>query len=562
MEILYNDSNNHVLAKLVWQEYSPKGLFILNQAANQLSLQTGFDRLLALEALPEIMLYPHQQATVLKVLKDMRGRAVLADEVGLGKTIEAGIIMKEYLLRSLAKRILVLVPASLVTQWHEELVNRLEIPIKIQDGSVSWQEDLLLVSIDFAKREPHRSKILKSRYDLVVVDEAHKLKNKTTLNWQFVNELQKTFLLLLTATPVQNDLRELYNLITLLKPGQLKTFREFKQEFVLDKRTPKNAEKLKNLLSQVMVRSNRRETMLKLPKRLVSTQVVNPTDGEREFMEAAVTGLRAVYQRREQKRQTILPLIVMAREVCSSPQAAVVSLQRLLGKEESLASFERAALQRAITIGSGLTDFAKINRLLKIIRRFDSKILIFTEFRRTQDYLAQRLQAEGFSTSLFHGSLSLAQKDEAVASFRHQSQILISTEAGGEGRNLQFCHILINYDLPWNPMRVEQRIGRIHRLGQQHDVRIINLIAANTIEEYVLRLLYEKLQLFSDVVGDLESIITASGLSLEKEIADHFFGVAKSDADKVDDIADQLARRISTYRELQTFTDGLLGVGS
>lgn len=562
MEIYFNEVNNRVLAKLVWQEYSSIGHYLLNQAANKLSLQTGFDRLLALEALPEIVLYPHQQATVLKVLRELRGRAVLADEVGLGKTIEAGIIMKEYLLRSLVKRILLLVPASLVTQWYEELVNRLKIPFKVQDGSVSWQEDLLLVSIDYAKREPQRSKLLQNRYDLVVVDEAHKLKNKSTVNWQFVNGLQKTFLLLLTATPVQNDLRELYNLITLLKPGQLKTFREFKQEFVLDKRTPKNVEKLKNLLGQVMVRSNRRETLLKLPKRVVSTQVVQPTVGEREFMAAAVSGLRAVYRQRNQKRQTILPLIVMAREVCSSPQAAVASLEQLFVRERDLPAAERAAIQRAISIGSELNDFAKLTQLLKIARKMGTKILVFTEFRRTQDYLAQRLEAEGFNTTIFHGGLSLAEKDAAVANFRQRSQIMISTESGGEGRNLQFCHVLVNYDLPWNPMRVEQRIGRLHRLGQQHDVQIINLIAANTIEEYVLQLLDEKLRLFSDVVGDVEAIIAAGGLSLEKQIADRFFGVADSGAKEGDDIVDQIVRRISEYRELQSFTDGLLGVGS
>lgn len=139
---------------------------------------------------------------------------------------------------------------------------------------------------------------------------------------------------------------------------------------------------------------------------------------------------------------------------------------------------------------------------------------------------------------------------------------MISTESGGEGRNLQFCHVLVNYDLPWNPMRVEQRIGRLHRLGQQHDVQIINLIAANTIEEYVLQLLDEKLRLFSDVVGDVEAIIAAGGLSLEKQIADRFFGVADSGAKEGDDIVDQIVRRISEYRELQSFTDGLLGVGS
>lgn len=170
----------------------------------------------------------------------MRGQAILADEVGLGKTIEAGIVLKEYLIRGLVKRVLILTPASLCWQWYQELAEKFQIYAGIQKSEWDWEHaEVLIASIDTAKLDPHASIIKNIPYDMVIIDEAHKLKNSKTKAWQLVNSLQKKYCLMLTATPIQNDLKELYNLITLLKPGQLGSYRSFKQKFMQDLRTPK-----------------------------------------------------------------------------------------------------------------------------------------------------------------------------------------------------------------------------------------------------------------------------------------------------------------------------------
>lgn len=563
MQILFSESDSQVLAELVWEEFADPKAFALNRKANLLSAQSGFDRLLALESLPEITLYPHQQETVLKVLREMRGRAVLADEVGLGKTIEAGIIIKEYLLRGLARKVLILVPASLVTQWAEELCHNLQMPFQVQDGSLSWKEQMIVSSIDYAKRDPHRSRILGQKYDLLIVDEAHKLKNSATQNWRFVNEIQKKFLLLLTATPVQNDLKELYNIITLLKPGQLKTYREFKREFIQDKRTPRNLERLRSLLNEVVVRTNRRETLLKLPKRTVETLLVEQDEAERTFYIKTLSLVRELYREHDESKQNPLPLITLARELCSSPGAALSTLKVLAQKEKRLSAKSHSVWQELTELGQQIILPAKAKALLDLVGKGQDKLLIFTEFRLTQQYLAELLQQAGIPASLFHGGLNLAQKDAAIRSFRREVPVLISTEAGGEGRNLQFCHVLLNYDLPWNPMRIEQRIGRVHRLGQKKDVQIYNLAVRGSIEEHVLYLLQEKLRLFTNLMGEIESVISTSGESLEKQLADLLLGY--QEPGEIDmaltRLASEVQDRFSAYDSIQEYTDQLLGVG-
>lgn len=184
-------------------------------------LVTSFDELQCLKHLSGLSPLPHQLDTAHKVLFEMSGRAILADEVGLGKTIEAGLVLKEYLVRGLVSKVLILVPASLVLQWVRELNAKFGITAVAQKKSYSWGNDIVVASMDTAKRDPHKELLLGSEYDMLIIDEAHKLKNKKSTNYQFVQQLRKKYCLLLTATPVQNDLGELFNLITLLKPGQL-----------------------------------------------------------------------------------------------------------------------------------------------------------------------------------------------------------------------------------------------------------------------------------------------------------------------------------------------------
>ncbi len=207
METVFHPQGEAVLKALASGGFDAKEWFDLRSAAERLSSQDGFERLVCLETLG-VQLFPHQERAVLRVLREMRGRAVLADEVGLGKTIEAGVILKEYLLRSLVHRVLILTPASLVTQWRDELREKLQIEVAVAQSPSDFERaPRVVASLDTAKRSPSCQVIQRIGWDMVIVDEAHRLKNSRTVNWKFVNGIQKKYLLLLTATPVQNDLR-------------------------------------------------------------------------------------------------------------------------------------------------------------------------------------------------------------------------------------------------------------------------------------------------------------------------------------------------------------------
>jgi len=223
----------------------------------------------------------------------------------------------------------------------------------------------------------------------------------------------------------------------------------------------------------------------------------------------------------------------LLRETDSDLSDVEIVNERLLKIKEKAESKQQKAekiwdvdwLKRLIEQSSQIKENTKGNELLKYINTYlkNDKILIFTSFRKTQDYLFKLFSNAGYQCDKFNGSMNWVEKDKAVEDFKGDTQILISTEAGGEGRNLQFCHIMINYDLPWNPMRVEQRIGRIHRLKQEHDVLIINFSSKDTIEEYILDLLYKKIKLFHMVIGELDTILSNvvdTPASFEKTILD------------------------------------------
>ena len=258
--------------------------FDLRLRIERFALHRGFDRLLSLDLLHDVQKYDHQSQACMNVLRRLRGRALrvlLADEVGLGKTIEAGIILKEYLLRGLVQRALILVPASLVEQWDQELRRKFDLEFAVlKHGTAWWEEPLLLASMDTAKLLRHRDKVAAASFDLVVVDEAHRLKNQKTLAWKFLDRLAPRYILLLTATPVQNDLHELYNLVQLLRPGLLGTYRTFGREFMRrgDKRMPQNTGRLAALLSETMIRTTRASTSIRFPKREVTNVMFDLSD--------------------------------------------------------------------------------------------------------------------------------------------------------------------------------------------------------------------------------------------------------------------------------------------
>lgn len=500
-------------------------LFKLAVEAEQAMAVEQFDSLQCLKHLPHFEPLPHQIATAEKVLKEMRGRAILADEVGLGKTIEAGLVIKEYMVRGLVKKTLILVPSSLVLQWTRELQQKFGIPAMAQKKEYMWKQyDVLIASIDTAKREPHRSLIMEQQYDMLVVDEAHKLKNKNTINYRFIKEIKKKYCLLLTATPIQNNMDELFNLITLLKPGHLGQAAQFQKNYVEGKRQSKNEHLLKKELGKVMIRHRRSEGNIHWTKRIVETVPLSLSPEEWQLYQGVTDYVTDQY-RQAGNGQNAFALITLQREVCSSRDAAYVTLAKMYGKAAENSPI-RPAIRELVELIKNIQTHTKAEKVVELIKGINDKVIVFTEYKATLRYLQQFLHQHGITSVGFEGGFKRNKKDWMRELFQDRAQVLVATEAGGEGINLQFCNHVINYDMPWNPMKVEQRIGRVHRLGQERDVYIYNLSTHNTIEQYILNLLYEKIDLFEMVIGELDTIIERLSLSqsIEHNIVDILLG--------------------------------------
>ncbi|MGG1638445.1 SNF2-related protein [Paenibacillus sp. FSL K6-3182] len=486
-----------------WDDWT---LYQLAMEAEQAKRIESFEELLCLRSLPAFEPMAHQISTARKVVHEMGGRAILADEVGLGKTIEAGLVLKEYIVRGLAKRILILVPASLVLQWVRELNQKFGISAVAQKKEHTWGYDVVVASIDTAKRDPHREIVLGTDYDIIIIDEAHKLKNKKTTNYQFANLLRKKYCLLLTATPIQNDMDELFNLITLLKPGQLGGQSEFAANFVVDKRLPKNEDQLQEALSGVMIRNRRGDGGIHFTKRFVKNIPLTLSEEEKALYDAVTGFVKERYEESGGDLSSMLSLVTLQREVCSSRDAVFLTLVNLF-KKTSEDSPMRPKIWELVEKIRNIKANTKAEKAMELVKEMDDKVIIFTEYRATQEYLLQFFRAQNMIAVPYRGGMNRGKKDWMMDLFRGRAQILIATEAGGEGINLQFCHHMINFDLPWNPMRVEQRIGRVHRLGQKEDVKIYNLCTIGTIEEHIVNLLHEKINLFELVIGELDHIL-------------------------------------------------------
>lgn len=474
-----------------------------------LTVQKGFDELLCLNATSGIEKYWYQIETVKKVLKNFHGRVLLSDEVGLGKTIEAGMLIKEYLLRGMIKNVLILTPSSLVSQWREEMGVKFGIefvttdsPEFTNDPINFWKQRLIIASINTAKNSKNMLPVIEQFYDLVVVDEAHHLRNRTTLSWKLVNQIKKRFIFLLTATPVQNNLIELFNLITLIKPGQFKTEKKFKEEYLQkgNLKTTANKEKLRELLRDVMIRNTRSAIDLKLPKRFAVTLRLEPTDIEKEIY----AGVNDYLKKNDLKKPMINLLL---RELGSSPFALRHTLLKMNPGSKEAGRFK--GIPNAIT---NIEDFSKGKALIEILlKNPDEKKIIFTQFIKSMDYITELLTRHGITHVAFSGDMTLSEKDASITRFKNEIPVLISTESGGEGRNMQFCNTIINFDLPWNPMKIEQRIGRLHRIGQHRDVFIFNLTVKETIEDYIIEILDNKINMFEMVIGEIEPILGQLG---------------------------------------------------
>lgn len=542
--------------------YDPINFYKARLDLFNLSVMADYDQLICLPTLTAIDKYWYQIETARKVLRQLGGRALLADEVGLGKTIEAGLIIAEYLARGMVQSMLVLTPASLVSQWQSELSDKFNIATITTDNRDPQQpidefwtnNPRIIASLNTAKSAKHYPHVTSRTWDLVVVDEAHHLKNRTTLNWKLVNALNKRFILMLTATPVQNSLIELFNLLTLLKPGLLQTEAAFKKEYVDSRngRVPKNPEKLRSLMREVMVRNTRALVDVKLPKRFATTITVTPSAGEEKLYQDLSEYLRSSEDKLDRLSRTNLLM-----RAGSSPGALADSLKQLTKRlpDEELKSLARRASQ--------VKQVEKAKVLVEMLSKSSQKTLVFTTHKATSTYLAQTLQAANIPFAEFTGGMSLKQKDEAIAAFRDNVSVLLASETGGEGRNIQFANAIVNYDLPWNPMKIEQRIGRIHRIGQTQDVFIFNFCLKGSIEEYILRILHDKINMFELVVGEIETIL--GNVDDEFDFSEIVMDIwlkhqVKPELDTAfEQLADNLLKAKNQYQQIQELDEQIFG---
>ncbi len=524
----------------------------------------GFDTFLSVASL-RFTPFDYQLQAARGALRRMRGRAILADEVGLGKTIEAGLILTELRLRGLADRTLVITPAGLVTQWQEELERKFGVPTVLaarewdtpgrEPAAGSGDRPVAVASLAAARRDPLKSALTRDQWDLIIVDEAHRVRAPRSASGKLIRELRSRHLLLLTATPVENRLQDLYEMVSLVAPGLLGTAAQFRAAHgagsAAPGHEPRNVAALRKRTAEVMIRHRRSEVSVLLPQRLAETLRVEPSGAERDWYCDLTARVRAEGRTATPSRR--LTLRSVAKLAGSSPAAAAPTLAKvgwddLAGRAGALAAQAKTAV------------------LLDQLRRFagsGEKVIVFTAFRHTLDQMAGQLASAGIPAVTYHGSLPRAAKERAIAAFRDEAPVLLSTESAGEGRNLQFCHVMVNMDLPWNPMQIEQRLGRLHRVGQAHDVLLTNLVASGTIEEQVLRVLEAKINLFELVVGELDMILgrVDDDFDFETTVFDAF--VASGDdaefGERMAVIGDDLARARTDYLASRAAIDNLVG---
>ena len=517
----------------------------------------SFDRLLSLERAEGLLRLSHQEETARKVLTVFLGRALLADEVGLGKTIEAGLVLSEYLQRGRVRRALVLAPPTLVRQWREELASKFAIETRSTDDPAPWDGDgVLVASLATARTDRHRDAVVARPWDLVIVDEAHTLKNHRTESYALAERLKSRFLLLLTATPVENRVEELYNLVSLLRPGHLGGRAEFVRRFADGGGSLSEAGRaeLRGLLAEVMVRNTRALSGIKLPPRFARTLLVEPGAAEHGLHEALAGALRSPAA--DGRHRQLLSLLLQ--EAGSSPFAVRGTLDRLLA-DGALPDAVRHALAEAVKLAGHADGSEKATALLRVLGAAPGPAIVFTRFRDTLGFLAGVLGRAGVQFERLDGDVPVAARAAAVERCREGS-ILLATDVGSEGLNLQFCHRLVNFDLPWNPMRIEQRIGRLHRIGQTEPVEVLNLCLAGSIEERILGVLDERINLFELVVGEVEMILgyLEGGRDFPELALDAYS--LREEADRARSFArlgDALAAARQRYRSVKAYDEAL-----
>jgi superfamily II DNA or RNA helicase len=485
-----------------------------------------YDPLLAMNT-SKVDPLPHQiEAVYGYVLKLPRIRFLIADDPGAGKTIMAGLIIKELKLRHIIKRILIVAPGHLKDQWQRELSDRFEekfvrIDREILDalyGENVWmRENQIITSIDFAKREEVIPFISAAHFDLIVVDEAHKMsayhygdKTERTERYKLGEALSRIseHLLFLTATPHKGDPENFRLFLDLLEPGFFAT-NEMRHESIRNKDNPLFIRRVKEDLKDFEGKP------LFLP-RYVKTIVFNlgiNSPKEKELYNVLSEYVNTQYNvalTKDKKRNVAFALVILQRRLASSTYALHESLVRRK---------------------------KKLQDILEGVQ--EKKILIFTESRDTLEYLEKKTREWGYLTNTIHGGMKLEDRIKAESVFKNETQVLVATEAAGEGINLQFCHLMLNYDIPWNPNRLEQRMGRIHRYGQHEEVYVFNLVAEDTREGMVVNKVFQKIEEIKRAMGDDKVFDVISEVLYNKSLSQLLMEAA-ANARKIDDILKDL----------------------
>jgi SNF2 family DNA or RNA helicase len=598
VEIIINENSEDDVSELFGNlssgKFDSSELFKLRMDADAVSVDSGVNELICWGEVSKNLAYdlPYQREGALRLLRDLNATALLADEVGLGKTITAGMVIKEGVVRGFLKKVVILCPPSLVDQWKAEMSEKFGLDFRIVEREADWDVDFVLASIDRVKTFDKKNHLFrhaaahKISWDLVIVDEAHKLKERNTVRWRFVDRLRKKRFLLLTATPFQNDLLELYNLLHILKRGHLGTLKEFRKNFLFkgNKRHPLNPLELKKKLEEVMVRRQRSETGIDYKSRIPKIVTVEMSALEKSIYENTVRLLKSNYFRANGSEiNGALIVFAILPKVTSSSKSAIESLTKIVESDlyaEGTRDFAQGILDDYAKLGVD----SKIEKLVELVKEIrarsdDEKILIYTRHPTTLRYIVERLEPilarNSVSSKLgtdvpsssgiieFMGGLDREEKSRRVEAFkRGEGDIMISTDCGAEGLNFQFCRNLINYDLPWNPMSVEQRIGRLDRIGQERDMYIYSFATKGTMEEHVVDLIINKMCCVGLVIGELPIILFNLGLDAEsrtsgrnkieeKLMASFIEGKGNLDffARGVDEIADEISLGMKDYEK-------------
>ena len=331
--------------------------------------------------------------------------------------------------------------------------------------------------------------------------------------------------------------------------------------------TPRNPAALRDLLREVMIRNRRSRVGVRFPPRRAAIYSLTLTPPERQLYDELTAyirrQLRAQFQGtdghspRKSSGPQQMALMTLQKELCSTPQAVARTLKKMVDRQ---AEAEPELVEQLVRAW-GIVESRKIQATLSILAEHPGKFLIFTDYLPTLEALQAALTAAGEETVVFHGGLSAAERVEAVRSFQRSARVMVSTRSGGEGHNLQFCHQMINFDLPWNPMRIEQRVGRLHRLGQKEPVTIFNLAAVDTIEARVLDLLARKIRMFELVIGELDLILGELGeeRGFERYIEEAWAG-SQSEAELAEMLAELetiLDQAETNYQQVRAASDEL-----